>query len=223
MPARGSSVIVFETKAEKGKRSSRTSPKARRAAIASKVPLPEDHGQHWAVWLLEWARYNRDVFLARSGLLEQYMDGAVSADSIAPTVDRILGVLVGQGFSVADANVAYELVSTCSLGAAVERRSTFKKRAVRSAASSEEFWSFAKGRPDSAAGGNEPTKAGLARASTSDPATDFRATVGCLIKTSLAHWYAKGDLFKGTSAAHKTFVFVSATVSFEERSVASCS
>jgi AcrR family transcriptional regulator len=86
---------------------------------ASKVPLPEDHGQHWAVWLLEWARYNRDVFLARSGLLEQYLVGAVSAESIAPTVDRILGVLVGQGFTVVEANVAYELVSTCALGAAV--------------------------------------------------------------------------------------------------------
>ena len=25
------------------------------------VPLPEDRGQHWALWLLEWARYNRHV------------------------------------------------------------------------------------------------------------------------------------------------------------------
>src|SRR4051812_40854192 len=42
---------------------------------AAQVPLPEDHGQHWARWLLEWAVYNRDVFLARSGLLAQYLEG----------------------------------------------------------------------------------------------------------------------------------------------------
>ena len=42
LPARGSGVIVFETKALKGKRSSSASPKARRAAIASKVPRAVD-------------------------------------------------------------------------------------------------------------------------------------------------------------------------------------
>ena len=39
-PCRGATVIVFETNASNGKRSSRVSPKARRAAIASKVPEP---------------------------------------------------------------------------------------------------------------------------------------------------------------------------------------
>jgi AcrR family transcriptional regulator len=86
---------------------------------ASRVPLPEDQGQHWAVWLLEWATYNRDVFLARRGLLAQYMEGAISAEVIATRVDAILGPLVRQGFSIAEANAAYELVSQCALGAAV--------------------------------------------------------------------------------------------------------
>ena len=40
LPCRGSSVIVFDTNASNGKRSSSASPKARRAAIASKVPDP---------------------------------------------------------------------------------------------------------------------------------------------------------------------------------------
>src|SRR3954469_17552760 len=26
---------------------------------ARRLTVPEDHGQHWAVWLLEWAAYNR--------------------------------------------------------------------------------------------------------------------------------------------------------------------
>ena len=44
LPWRGSSVIVLETKASNGKRSRSASPKARRAAIASKVPDPLSTG-----------------------------------------------------------------------------------------------------------------------------------------------------------------------------------
>ena len=40
LPPRGASVIVFDTKAEKGKRSRSSSPKVRSAAIASNVPDP---------------------------------------------------------------------------------------------------------------------------------------------------------------------------------------
>ena len=75
---------------------------------AAAVPIPQDTGQHWAVWLQEWAAYNHDVFLARPALLAQYLDGAISMESIATDVDRILGVLVRQGFSIVDANAAYE-------------------------------------------------------------------------------------------------------------------
>jgi AcrR family transcriptional regulator len=86
---------------------------------AARVPLPEDRGQHWALWLYEWAVYNRDVFLVQPGLLAQYLEGAISADAIAGNVDTILGVLMRQGFSSLDANDAYELVTSCALGTAV--------------------------------------------------------------------------------------------------------
>jgi AcrR family transcriptional regulator len=86
---------------------------------ASRVPLPEDRGQHWALWLLEWATYNRDAFLARPGLLAQYLEGAISAESIAGNVDTILGLLVRQGFTITEANAVYELVSSCAIGTAV--------------------------------------------------------------------------------------------------------
>jgi len=86
---------------------------------ATRVPLPEDRGQHWALWLAEWADYNRAAFLAQPGLLNQFLDGAVSAEAIAGNVDTILGVLVRQGFTVLEANAAYELISTCALGMAV--------------------------------------------------------------------------------------------------------
>lgn len=86
---------------------------------ASKVPLPQDRGQHWAVWLYEWAAYNRDAFLAEPGLLAQYLEGAISAEAIAGHVDAILGLLVRQGFSILDANAAYEAVTACALGTVV--------------------------------------------------------------------------------------------------------
>ena len=86
---------------------------------ATKVPLPEDRGQHWAVWLLEWARYNRDAFVAEPGLITQYVEGAIAAESWAGNIDAVLGLLVRQGFTIEQANDAYELVSACGLGVAL--------------------------------------------------------------------------------------------------------
>ena len=80
------------------------------------VPLPVDHGQNWAQWLLDWANYNRAVFTAQPGLLGQYLEGAVGPDLVVETLDSILAVLVREGFSVQEANTAYELVSACALG-----------------------------------------------------------------------------------------------------------
>ncbi len=86
---------------------------------AAKVPLPQDRGQHWAVWLYEWAAYNRDAFVTEPGLLTQYVEGAISTESIAARVEVILGVLVRQGFTVVEASTAYDLVSSLGLGMAV--------------------------------------------------------------------------------------------------------
>ena len=86
---------------------------------AAKVPLPEDTGQHWALWLYDWSRYNRDAFLAQPGLLTQYLEGVISAEAIAGNVDVILGLLVRQGFTILEANAAYELATWLALGSAV--------------------------------------------------------------------------------------------------------
>ena len=87
---------------------------------ANRVPLPEDHGQHWALWLLEWATYSYESFLAQPGLLGQYLEGAISAEAIADKVDTMLGLLIRQGFSVADASAAFDLVNSCAVGSAVQ-------------------------------------------------------------------------------------------------------
>lgn len=86
---------------------------------ATTVPLPVDRGQHWAVWLYEWAEYNRSSFTAQPGLLAQYIEGAIPAAVIAGSIDRVLGALTRQGFSIVEANEAYELVISCALGTIV--------------------------------------------------------------------------------------------------------
>ena len=86
---------------------------------AARVPLPVDRGQHWAVWLYEWAHYNRTVFVAQPGLLAAYLDGAISPRVVADGVETVLSVLVHQGFGVREANEAYETVVSCAIGTAV--------------------------------------------------------------------------------------------------------
>jgi len=86
------------------------------------IPLPVDRGQHWAQWLLEWAHYNFAVFNAQPGLLGQYLEGAIRPESVVHNLEAILSVLVREGFSVADANAAYELVTSCALGSFVGAR-----------------------------------------------------------------------------------------------------
>ena len=81
--------------------------------------LPEDHGQHWAVWLLEWAAYNRAAFVADSALLDQFIDGAISPAVIARNTETFLAVLVRQGFTPDEAADSFGIISACAIGLAV--------------------------------------------------------------------------------------------------------
>jgi AcrR family transcriptional regulator len=86
---------------------------------AAKTPIPRDHGQHWAQWLRDWAAYNRDAFVAEPALLGQYLDGAISAEVMADNLDAILAPLLAQGFTPSEAQNAYQAVTSCALGTAV--------------------------------------------------------------------------------------------------------
>lgn len=86
---------------------------------AGRIELPKDRGQHWAVWLYEWADYNRDAFMAQPELLKQFIEGAIGADRTAATYETVLSRLVREGFSVAEALLAYSAVSEYAVGAAV--------------------------------------------------------------------------------------------------------
>jgi len=86
---------------------------------ASRIPLPVDRGQHWAAWLLEWAQYSHDAFVAQPELLGQFLHGSLSAERMVIALDTIMGLLVRHGFSPAEARDAYMVVSETAVGAAV--------------------------------------------------------------------------------------------------------
>jgi AcrR family transcriptional regulator len=81
--------------------------------------MPADHGQHWAVWCYEWAVYIRRAFVRDADLLKHFIDGAVGAELMAPTIDVAIGLCVRQGFTAGQALETYDLVSECALGSAI--------------------------------------------------------------------------------------------------------
>jgi AcrR family transcriptional regulator len=86
---------------------------------AAQIQVPVDHGQHWTEWLLEWARYSHDAFVAQPALLGQFLNGSLGVDRMVTHVDTMVGVLSRQGFSPNEALDAYALVGEVALGAAV--------------------------------------------------------------------------------------------------------
>jgi AcrR family transcriptional regulator len=86
----------------------------------SRVQLPEDHGQHWATWLREWARYTRTVMAARPELVNQFVNGGLDDDRLIEVIGRTLDVLNRDGFEPRAAFEAWEAVSTMALGAAID-------------------------------------------------------------------------------------------------------
>jgi len=86
---------------------------------AHRPDTPVDRGQHWSVWLLEWASFTYHAFVDDPGLIAQYLEGAISAETIADNIDAILGVLVRQGFTTRQAFRAYSATSGCAVGMAI--------------------------------------------------------------------------------------------------------
>jgi AcrR family transcriptional regulator len=86
---------------------------------AGRIQVPDDHGQHWAEWLFEWALFNRSAFVADPGLIKQFTDGTISGERTAQNMNTALGLLVNQGFTIHDARMVYGLISEVAIGAAV--------------------------------------------------------------------------------------------------------
>jgi hypothetical protein len=89
-----------------------------------------DRGQHWALWLHEWAVYDHRSFVSDPGLLAQYLDGGISTATIVENEDQVLAVLVRQGFTAREAMGAFQLVMTVALGWALHEVREQRARAA---------------------------------------------------------------------------------------------
>ena len=104
---------------------------------AAQIQVPVDHGQHWTAWLLEWARYSHDAFVAQPALLGQFLNGSLGVERMVHARRR--------GHRRADPSRvqpdggrrrATRLVSDCALGAAVAEIRTVEVGARRPAGAS---------------------------------------------------------------------------------------
>ena len=75
---------------------------------AAELHVPVDRDQHWAAWLLEWARYSHDAFVAQPALLGQFLSGSLGVDRMVTHVNAVIGVLFRHGFSPIEAVDAYD-------------------------------------------------------------------------------------------------------------------
>ncbi|HEY3701641.1 MAG TPA: TetR family transcriptional regulator [Acidimicrobiales bacterium] len=86
---------------------------------ASHIEVPRDRGQHWSVWLLEWAQYVRAALTSLPDVLGQFLSGSIGMDRMVDHLDAVIALMTTQGFSPAEAIDAFRLVSATSLGVAV--------------------------------------------------------------------------------------------------------
>lgn len=84
----------------------------------SRVPAPEDCGQHWDEWLREWARHVYLSFVEEPEVLSQYLTGALRWESMVSVVDSVIQVLGRAGFDPLDAMGAFNTVARYAVGAA---------------------------------------------------------------------------------------------------------
>jgi AcrR family transcriptional regulator len=84
----------------------------------SRLPAPEDCGQHWDEWLREWARHVYLSFVEEPEVLTQYLTGALRWESMVSVVDSVIQVLGRAGFDPLDAMGAFNTVARYAVGAA---------------------------------------------------------------------------------------------------------
>src|SRR6476469_2877376 len=89
------------------------------------LPLPEDVGQHWALWLWDYARFVHDALVDDPDIIGHLLAGEFNAEREAEHRRRVVGLLCSRGFTKTEAEAAYRDVQTGALGAAanvVQRR-----------------------------------------------------------------------------------------------------
>lgn len=89
------------------------------------LPLPEDVGQHWSLWLWDYARFVHDALVDDPDIIGHLLAGEFNAEREAEHRHRVVAFLSSRGFTTTEAAAAYRDVQTGALGAAanvVQRR-----------------------------------------------------------------------------------------------------
>jgi AcrR family transcriptional regulator len=82
------------------------------------LELPEDHGQRWTEWLLDYASFVYDALVAEPEIIGQVLAGTVNTLRAAQHLERFFEVLGGHGFTVAEAYDTSQQLLAAVVGAA---------------------------------------------------------------------------------------------------------
>jgi AcrR family transcriptional regulator len=83
------------------------------------LPLPEDRGQPWTEWLVEYGRFVYDALVAQPEIVGQIVAGTYNTVRQAQHLEQIFAVLTARGFTVAEADLAQRQLVAAVSGAAV--------------------------------------------------------------------------------------------------------
>ncbi len=87
----------------------------------SRMPAPQDRGQHWDEWLREWARHVYSSFVEEPEVLAQYLSGALRWESMVSVIDSVIQILGRAGFDPIAAMAAFDTVARYATGAAAHQ------------------------------------------------------------------------------------------------------
>jgi len=82
------------------------------------LPLPIDHGQPWAEWLVDYARFVYDALVAQPELIGQILVGTVNTIRMTQHLEGFFAMLVERGFTVDQAYATYARLTDATVGAA---------------------------------------------------------------------------------------------------------
>lgn len=94
------------------------------------VPLPEDQGQPWIEWMLEYGRFVFDALVAQPEIVGQIIAGTYNTIRLAQHLEAIFTVLTARGFTVEEADTTRRRLTDAVNGAAlaeISRRATEKE------------------------------------------------------------------------------------------------
>ena len=87
--------------------------------VLSSMPLPEDAGQHWSIFIRDFADAASRSMGADAGIIARFLEGGVGLEPEAPAADYFLQCMTRRGFSLSEATDILRLIGGVIFGAAM--------------------------------------------------------------------------------------------------------